>query len=91
MVHRQALLVVLFCSFVFSTCSLLYGQVQRKFFWHGHRQNGFRDLGCHVRVTSQGTGYRPRHEDGRHGALFDPIAAGRFLHHARGIAGVPGG
>src|SRR6266850_6173226 len=56
MVHRQALLVVLFCSFVFSTCSLLYGQANGSFSGTVTDKTGSVISGATVRVTSQGTG-----------------------------------
>src|SRR5258708_20086891 len=56
MVQRQALLVVLFCSFVFSTCSLLYGQANGSFSGTVTDKTGSVISGATVRVTSQGTG-----------------------------------
>jgi len=56
MVHRRALLVVLFCSFVFSTCSLLYGQANGSFSGTVTDKTGSVISGATVRVTSQGTG-----------------------------------
>ncbi len=56
MVHRRALLVVVFCSFVFSTCSLLYGQANGSFSGTVTDKTGSVVSGATVRVTSQGTG-----------------------------------
>src|SRR5437016_13484282 len=56
MVHRRALLVVVFCSFVFSTCSLLYGQSNGSFSGTVTDKTGSVVSGANVRVTSQGTG-----------------------------------
>src|SRR6267142_5909233 len=56
MVHKRALLVVLFCLFVFSTCSLLYGQANGSFSGTVTDKTGSVISGATVRVTSQGTG-----------------------------------
>jgi Carboxypeptidase regulatory-like domain len=56
MVYRRALLAVLFCSFAFSTCSLLYGQANGSFSGTVTDKTGSVVSGATVRVTSQGTG-----------------------------------
>jgi Carboxypeptidase regulatory-like domain len=56
MLHKRALLVVLFCSIVFSTCSLLYGQANGSFSGTITDKSGSVISGATVRVTSQGTG-----------------------------------
>jgi hypothetical protein len=76
MVHRQALLVVLFCSFVFSTCSLLYGQSNGSFSGTVTDKTGSVISGAIVRVTSQGTAIRETKTDDT--GTIDPIAAGAF-------------
>jgi hypothetical protein len=56
MVQRRALLAVVFCSFAFSTCSLLYGQANGSFSGTVTDKTGSVISGATVRVTSQGTG-----------------------------------
>src|SRR5678816_340254 len=56
MLHKRALLAVLFCSFVFSTCSLLFGQANGSFSGTVTDKTGSVVAGATVRVTSQGTG-----------------------------------
>ena len=56
MLQKRALLVVLSCSFLFSTGSLLYGQANGSFSGTITDKSGSVVSGATVRVTSQGTG-----------------------------------
>jgi len=56
MLHKRALLAVLFCSFVVSTCSLLYGQANGSFSGTVSDKTGSVITGATVKITSQSTG-----------------------------------